>query len=472
MAKINIVFNNKNYSIDESSFAAASSRLQQHLSTTMSGSGATINFDGISYGIDSTKLSATTNDFISHLGTVAGSGYKVVVNGVEYGVDSTKVAGAVSELETVLGNLNNPDDVTSETYEAGLYQTGAIALYNEQGAEAIEGMMIKSWDELLAEGAVSVENGVVYTPFDTNEWVNPSSDALVGDLMLPYDGSVIKIGNAYWDDDAGNFVGHVGFTCCENLTGVLIPDGVISIGEGAFQESPNLVNIIIPDSVSSIGTEAFYFCTSLKSIKLSNPNIVIGEGAFSNCTGLTNVDIPDGITAINDYVFVCCENLTNIELPDSVISIGIGAFSGCTSLTSVSIPYGVTSLDEAFNSCTSLTSVSIPESVTSLDHTFCGCNGLTSVGSVGSGASIEIPNGVSSLNGTFMYCEGLTSVTIPNNITEINESTFDCCLNLSNITFEGTVAQWNDIELGEWWNNQVPATEVICSDGTVSLVGK
>jgi hypothetical protein len=111
MAKINITFNNKNYSIDESSFAAASAELQRHLSDTMSGSDSVINFGGISYNVDSTKLSAATSEFVSHLGKIAGSGLKVVVDGDEYSVDFTKVQSAVSELETVLDNLHNPDDV-------------------------------------------------------------------------------------------------------------------------------------------------------------------------------------------------------------------------------------------------------------------------------------------------------------------------------------------------------------------------
>ena len=111
MAKININFNNVDYSIDESSFAEAAAELQHHLSTTMSGTGSVITIGGISYNIDSTKLSAATTDFISHLGKIAGSGSKVVVGGVEYSFDSTKVEDAVSDLETVLGNLNNPDDV-------------------------------------------------------------------------------------------------------------------------------------------------------------------------------------------------------------------------------------------------------------------------------------------------------------------------------------------------------------------------
>lgn len=72
MAKINIIFNDKNYSVDESSLSEAIAELRQHLSTVMNGTGATITLDGTSYGIDSAKLSTATNAFVSHLGTIAG----------------------------------------------------------------------------------------------------------------------------------------------------------------------------------------------------------------------------------------------------------------------------------------------------------------------------------------------------------------------------------------------------------------
>lgn len=111
MAKLNITFNDINYSIDESSFAEAAAELKQHLSTTMSGSGSVVNFGGVSYNVDSAKLSSATNDFVAHLRKIAGNGYKVVVDGTEYSFDSTKVEDAISALKTVFGNLHNPDDV-------------------------------------------------------------------------------------------------------------------------------------------------------------------------------------------------------------------------------------------------------------------------------------------------------------------------------------------------------------------------
>lgn len=103
---MNIFFNGTKYQIDESALQLATSGLKSYLSTDMYGSGATIEFDDISYNIDSTKLSTAISTLISHLGTIAGHGSKVVVNGVEYNVDSAKLSDAISELEAVLSGLN------------------------------------------------------------------------------------------------------------------------------------------------------------------------------------------------------------------------------------------------------------------------------------------------------------------------------------------------------------------------------
>lgn len=111
MAKIDILFNNKNYNIDETSLATATAALKSHLSTVMSGTGTTINFDGTFYNVSSTKLSSIISEFISHLSKIAGSGSKVVIDGVEYPFDINKVQDAIFDLEVVLSNLHNPDEV-------------------------------------------------------------------------------------------------------------------------------------------------------------------------------------------------------------------------------------------------------------------------------------------------------------------------------------------------------------------------
>lgn len=114
MAKININFNEKNYSIDESALSTTTAEFESHLSTTMSGEGATIFLNGNTYNIDSSKLATVKNEFISHLGTIAGSGFNVVVGGVNYTIDSNKIASAISDLETAWSSMSNNVAVLDE----------------------------------------------------------------------------------------------------------------------------------------------------------------------------------------------------------------------------------------------------------------------------------------------------------------------------------------------------------------------
>lgn len=131
MSKINVLFDENIYSIDESSLSSATNELRTHLTTNMNGSGAVINLGGISYDVDSIKLQSATNDFVSHLNTIKGSGYKVVVDGIEHNIDISKVQDAISALHNRLWKLSYPDIPTVEEledeYEFSYYSTMKLA---------------------------------------------------------------------------------------------------------------------------------------------------------------------------------------------------------------------------------------------------------------------------------------------------------------------------------------------------------
>jgi hypothetical protein len=108
-----------------------------------------------------------------------------------------------------------------------------------------------------------------------------------------------------------------------------------------------------------------------------------------------------------------------------------------------------------------LENFTVPNGITSIGYqAFYECKSLT---------SIMIPNSVTSIGGFAFYnCNALTSITIPDSVTSIGENAF-CCDNLTNITFNGTIAQWNAITKGDYWNQSVPATYVQCTDGQATL---
>lgn len=156
----------------------------------------------------------------------------------------------------------------------------------------------------------------------------------------------------------------------------IIPDGVKSIGNRAFDYCYSLISISIPNSVTSIGDESFIDCSSLSNLVIPNSVTSIGAWAFDRCSSLSSLVIPDGVTSIRDYVFSGCSSLSNLVIPNSVTSIGDSAFSGCSSLSSLVIPDSVTCIGfGAFEGCSSLRDIVIPNSVNDIeDRAFEGCN--------------------------------------------------------------------------------------------------
>ena len=246
------------------------------------------------------------------------------------------------------------------------------------------------------------------------------------------------------------------------LTEYTIPDGVTSIGNGAFNFCKNLTSITIPDSVTWIGGSAFEGCENLTSITIPDGVTSIEASAFSGCSSLTSITIPDGVTSIEASAFNGCSSLTSITIPDGVTSIGGVAFSGCSSLTSITIPDGVTLIEaSAFNGCSSLKSITIPDSVTSIGASaFSGCSSLKSFygkfvsadnrcvivdgelcAFVPSGLTeYTIPDSVTSIGGfAFEDCKNLTSITIPDSVTSIGDYAFNGCENLKSITIPDSV---------------------------------
>lgn len=86
---------------------------------------------------------------------------------------------------------------------------------------------------------------------------------------------------------------------CKNT---VIPNTVTSIGNGAFAGSKNLTSIILPPSIKSIGRVAFNQC-GLTSIKIPAFVNYIGEGAFTYCNLLRIDSEVEKPFAIDDGVF-------------------------------------------------------------------------------------------------------------------------------------------------------------------------
>ena len=266
-------------------------------------------------------------------------------------------------------------------------------------------------------------------------------------------------------------IGENAFQNCSNLAKVIVPDIAAWCGISFRNYDANplnkahhiyrdvkteITNLVIPEGVTSIGDYAFYSCYGLRSVTIPSSVTSIGDWAFHNCSGLTSVTIPEGVTSIGDYAFRSCSGLTSVTILDGVTSIGNYAFAYCSRLTSVNSPSSVASLtipssvtsigNYAFDHCSGLTSVTIPSNVTGIgNYAFSYCNDLQSV---------TFQEGVKSIgNNVFYHCPyDLVDVTFPSSLTSIGDNVFDWCYNVKSV------------------NVSVPDLAAFCSNQVIGLI--
>lgn len=78
----------------------------------------------------------------------------------------------------------------------------------------------------------------------------------------------------------------------------------------------------IPDYYCSSILNKNTFCKNVTNIIIPNSIVSIGVYAFRNCTSLTSIEIPNGVTSIGEYAFNICANLTTLTIPTNVSTIG------------------------------------------------------------------------------------------------------------------------------------------------------
>ncbi|MBQ8853174.1 MAG: leucine-rich repeat protein [Alistipes sp.] len=226
-------------------------------------------------------------------------------------------------------------------------------------------------------------------------------------------------------------------------------------GEEPFLNCANLKSVVLPNGLKTIGYGAFSLCSGLESVTIPETVTYIKSGAFYDCDKLTAIALPSGLLRIDDNAFFSCDLVESVTIPDSVTLIGRGAFSGeklrafygkyassdnklivfdetviCAALgglTEYSIPNVVKIIDYcAFSGYKNIKKFTIPNSVVSIgDGSFSYCTSLQ---------DITIPDSVTEIvGGSFFNCTSLTSAILSKNLTKIGDATFMNCSKLKNI---------------------------------------
>lgn len=255
--------------------------------------------------------------------------------------------------------------------------------------------------------------------------INVTTNIEAGTVLTTIADNVFSDTDFYINDNSNMLVlGKVLVKCVSTASSIVVPEGIVAISSRAF-ESSQLISLTLPTTLKSIGDNAFYGCDRLRTINssvLGQANIpaaveFIGKNAFANNTSITKV-----VFAINQA------KITQIKGNTAFVPLTIGdkAFSNCNSLTSIEIPPYVTVLgNEVFLNCKQLKTVTF-------DY-------ITRQEDPDTEEIIETIDTLSKLNtlgsGVFYNCEQLAAISIPNDVTIINQETFYNCKALLNVNF-------------------------------------
>jgi len=305
------------------------------------------------------------------------------------------------------------------------------------------------------------------------------------------------------------------FSFCEELGSVNIPASVEEIGHCAFGNCLSLTEInvntenkfyksvdgilfnkdmteliaypifknnesyIIPESVVRIADGAFEDCTFIEEVYITGNVSEVGFDAFRNCSALETVEFSEGLKEIKSGMFGYCNNLESVNIPASVEEIDESAFSACSSLTEINVNTEnkfYKSVDGVLYNKDMTELIKYPDGRKVMEYSI-----PYGVVKIRDGAcksaqflSVIIPDSVKIIGESAFDYSAILSVSIGKNVEEIAYSAFRSCYYLTGVYYSGSEEEWNDIDIDyeafSSWNkrnsfyfNEEKAADVIAS---------
>ena len=232
-----------------------------------------------------------------------------------------------------------------------------------------------------------------------------------------------------------------------SLDQVILPEGLLTIGEKAFAES-GVTAVNLPDSLTFIAEDAFDG-TNIAKLSVNEGTYAWGRAVNHGYAGWEYEELSDGtisitgfthtlstvtiprqihgkrVSAIADEAFSSAECLENVTVPGTVDGIGERAFAQIGTLKSVTLEPGVKTIgSEAFTGCTQLQEVRLAQGLQTIGQSAFQQCPLT---------QIALPEGLEAIGHMAFAMANLTSVDIPDSVTDIGFGAFGGCGALTEI---------------------------------------
>ncbi|MDR0505499.1 MAG: leucine-rich repeat domain-containing protein [Dysgonamonadaceae bacterium] len=266
------------------------------------------------------------------------------------------------------------------------------------------------------------------------------------DVIAILDNETLTISGTGSMQDFGDETARPWFSAKNQISSVIISEGVTNIGFATFAGFENLVHITLPNSLLNISGGAFHQCRSLESITFPGNLQIIAGGSFYECDKLTSVNIPENTVFDGGNPFPSCRSLAEININYShgtYISVDgvvydremktLIAYPGGRT-GSYKIPAGVEIIASWSFEGSKISDVIIPRSVKEISGVaFHGCSELV---------SFTVPEGTETIGGDCFYGAGFRRFTYASTLTSIDG--LPVCHNLKTVLNRSSIPQYTE----------------------------
>ena len=370
---------------------------------------------------------------------------------------------------------------------------------------------------LAASAEIVQVDGLWYNLDDTApvatvvSWQNESYS---GDIVIP---ATINYGGT---DYTVTGIGENAFNGCENVTSIIISEGVQTIETSAFMSCRGLKSVELPASLTTIGFWSFAFCDNLSYViyKAENP-VEIDRTAFCSGNSVLNgvesynyssaiLYVPNGVLAnyqnttgwdsfptifqgerneakVGDLKYAYASgsleaavirddysSLESVNIPSTVTidgavyavkAIGNAAFRENQQITSVTFNEGLVLIcKDAFSICSQAVFNSLPTTIKFIgNNSFCSCNRIE---------EIIIPEGCAVIESmAFAWCGNIEWIELPSTLTSLGQTAFAGSSNLKTVIsrISRPFAIHDDVFCKEEQWNEVGEATIVNTDATL-----
>lgn len=258
---------------------------------------------------------------------------------------------------------------------------------------------------------------------------------------------------------------------------IQVPEGIHTVGEGAFKGCVSLKEVVLPQGLNCIMGDAFKGCRKLEEVVIPDGVTYIGRYAFHRCHALRRVILPLSVEELGECAFLYCDSMREARLP-GVKKMGMAALANGILLERLAIS---TELDpncicDVFTGCSRVREISCVKSDEEKSgmavETYC----IPNVVEVVAGAfkvpslvelvvrdilermmelegrnlirfrvnikHIEVPEGIEVLaKSSFYDMRGIVDIRLPKSLRHIESRAFRNCIGLEQVTFGGSDVQ-------------------------------